>query len=403
MNTVLKSIPLLALVACGREGEGPSGNVKIATSALELTGVVDAEYTLAVYNGAGALVWRKDGLRASRYGAPDGSLAYVGTCDASAGVANNRVELTMTALFDSAGPIAPTRWQNPTAAGPLVREIDCVENTDSAVLFDLTIMRPAEQGFFDIGVTFDDIFCSAKIDCKDELLHNGAGDRAATVVMTLACTSGEGQPTWMHYSDVALKCGDVTTWLDPSVGPGQTGPRAPSLFQVATYRGQEAFADLDKCYWNMALGVNLGPDAANCSLVAYATASDAAFDDEGATPANSTYPYIAYEVALTDGAGQYTCGQHPLNGTPAGVTTGYTSPRGTRFPHQWECADDTTISDSRVMCDGLAVGDAGPATFTQSPGGVTFAVGELKSPLMKLTGDRRLSDCCANPCPGCSP
>ncbi|MFO0749934.1 MAG: hypothetical protein U1F43_30340 [Myxococcota bacterium] len=401
---------LLVVAACGRDPSGAPqalGRLHIATAPLQLTTVSDAEYALAVFNGQGDLVWRLDGLRASRYGAASGALSYVGSCDASSDAATNRVELRMTALFD--GPDGSHRlpddgWQNPTAEGPIVRQVECKADADVAVDFDLTILRPAGQGFFDIGVTFADVFCSAKVDCKDALLSDPAsGERAATVVMTLACTSGKGEPTWLHYSDVALKCGDVTTWLDPSVGPGQVGGRLPTLFQVATYRGQEALPDLDKCYWNMALGVNLGAAAADCSLTAYATASSAAFDAEGATPPGSVYPYIAFELPLTDDSGHFTCSQHPLNGTPAGVATDYTGELGTRFPYQWECDDATAITTSRVLCSGLSVGATGPATFTQSPGGVTFAVGALKSPLLKLGGERRIGSCCANPCPACQP
>ncbi len=399
----LASVSLLA--ACGRDGEvdnGPQGRLSVKTSALTLEGVVDAEYTLAVYNADDQLVWEKAGVKASRYGAPGGSLSYIGTCDADSNL--NRVELTMTALYDTpTHQIPANRWQNPTAFGPLVREVECVENADAFVEFDLTIMRPAEQGFFDIGVTFSDIFCSAKVDCKDELLHNAEGERDATVVMALACTSGEGDPTWLHYSDVALKCGDVVTWLDPSVGPGQVGGQGTSIFEVATYRGQEALPDVDKCYWNMAIGLNLGADAEDCSLIAYATASHEAFGAEGATPENAVYPYVAFEVPLTGGTGEFICGSHPLNGSPVGVTTGYTENNGTRFPYEWECDETTTITNERVLCSGSVLAGTGAVAFTQSPGGVRFSVGDRATELIGLSGNRRLKGCCSNPCPDCQP
>lgn len=405
-HLVSATLALALAPACGETAPSvPSGRLQIATAPLHLASIVDADYGIAVFNGAGQLVWRNPSVRSTQYGDGRGSIAYVGPCDASAGVSRNRVELTVNAVYDSvnpAEPLAAGAWSNPTANGPIVREVDCVENQDARVAFDLTIMRAADQGFFDIGVQFSDVFCSAKVDCKDALLHDASGQRAPTVVMTFACTSGQGAPTWLHYSDVALDCGGTTTWLDPSVGPGQVGAHPPTLFQVATYRGQEGFADLDKCYWNLALGVNLGADARNCSLRAYATASEAAFSATGETPSDSVYPFIAFELPLTDAAGAFTCAQHPLNGTPGGVSTGYTSPRGTRFTHQWQCADDAEITSNKIVCDGLSVGTTAPATFTQSPGGVTFSVDGLASPLIKLPGSRRVAGCCANPCPGCS-
>ena len=395
------AVPVVGgLAACGRDdgADGPRGRLAIDTSPLALAGITDAEYSLAVYNGAGQRVWSADHLRSSRYGDGRGALAYVGTCDASPGVTNNRVELTVTALFDGARTLGPDEWQDPTADGPLVKMVDCVADADVAVRFDLTILRPASQGFFDVGVTFADVFCSAKVDCQDALLHDD-GVRAPTVVMTLACTSGEGAPTWLHYSDVALQCGDKTTWLDPTVGPGQTGARPPTLFQVATYRDVEDLPTLDKCYWNLALGMNLGTESKDCKLLAYASASDQAW--AGESPEGTVYPYIAFEVPLTDGTGAFTCGSHPLDGAPAGVRSGYT--RGSGFPHQWRCGDAAPTDEGGVTCSGLAVGADGPATFTQTPGGVTFTVDGKSSSLLGLAGHLRVRDCCANPCPDCAP
>ncbi len=56
-------------------------------------------------------------------------------------------------------------FENPCAeAGDCVLSFPCVENEDVFVEFNITVMRDAEQGFFDIAVNFEDIFCSAKFD-----------------------------------------------------------------------------------------------------------------------------------------------------------------------------------------------------------------------------------------------
>ena len=166
---IIPFIAAVALAACAKSGGGnPNAtSVRVEVSPLSLQNIVDAEYTLAVWNGDNELVWEKTGLRSTRYGNGEGDLAFVGPCDGDAN--DNRVELTITALYELGDPNPITDWQNPTAVGPLVQSFTCVPNRDVPVTFNVTILRQANQGFFDIGVTFDDIFCSAKLDCVDDL------------------------------------------------------------------------------------------------------------------------------------------------------------------------------------------------------------------------------------------
>jgi len=76
--------------------------------------------------------------------------------------AASTVSVDLVALYEAGGLVAADSYKNP---GRLSREIVCVANTDVAVTFDLTIVRDATQGFFDVAVTFRDIFCSAKKLC----------------------------------------------------------------------------------------------------------------------------------------------------------------------------------------------------------------------------------------------
>jgi hypothetical protein len=88
------------------------------------------------------------------------------------------------------------------------------------VTFNFTIMGQADQGFFDVAVNFDAIFCSAKVDCTYddagndpiELLHDPAtGERTQTAVIGIACSAGPGNDvdTAILLNDIRLYCGDV--------------------------------------------------------------------------------------------------------------------------------------------------------------------------------------------------
>ncbi|MBL8788766.1 MAG: hypothetical protein JNJ59_27975 [Deltaproteobacteria bacterium] len=561
------------LVACV-EGAEPGGKVAVGIAALELPGVSNACFTLSVHNGApgagGQLVWTRPGVCADDFGDGTGSIAYVGTCDAN--VPNdNVVSLVLEDLYTGTPPAAlgGVGYVNPCPANqPCKRSVPCLENADAAVTFNLTVMRDADQGFFDIAVNFADVFCSAKFDCLDsegdtlELLHDPAtGDRAPTGVLGFACTSGQGETTWLHMDDIVITCQGGTTTVDPSPGvcsddptfsddtfapawssgfiaggnvpsgnfgtfstaqvtgggnttptdpdpyleaditnrgdgrvhtyalmpgatwnpstqgpitgirarydirlrsitgaqipstdfnpvqpsqggnaqfaieqggiiyapslgsvcpaetncdtwrtrsgnwvvpaqigalsnaigspgapplnltnggpvrfgvligltggnpnyvfhydyevdnfaveldvdcvealPGNAGAVLPGTFQTAVYWGRENFSGLDKCYWNTALGWNLGAEGLgkNCVLTTRGTASPTEFIG-GATPANTTWPVISWTIPITDNDGALVCGAHPLNGPGSGVTTGYTEGTAETFDQSRAC------------------------------------------------------------------
>ncbi|MCA9515810.1 MAG: hypothetical protein KC635_12770, partial [Myxococcales bacterium] len=172
--------PCVSLVACLDSDSAPASSPRLALAVapLELPGVADACYTLTVHDVAAAditpdaLVWSRAGLCASRYGDGAGGLSFVGTCDASPDGRVNTVSLVLEGLCaepgcdvadpEDAGRVAPSTWQNPCPeAAPCRLERACSANADTQVGFDLTVLREASQGFFDIAVSFDDIFCSA--------------------------------------------------------------------------------------------------------------------------------------------------------------------------------------------------------------------------------------------------
>jgi hypothetical protein len=362
---ILTAMTIMPACLGAAEHAATSGRLNVAIAPLSLPGVGKVCYDLRVTNGPSAtdpIVWQRGepgvnggivdpgAICSSEYGnGPGGAITFVGTCDASPLASEdssrvNSVTLWVDALHDTTGAYlaadGPEGWQDPCPDGCTLAA-DCVEQRDTTVVFDLTILRQANQGFFDIGVTFDDIFCSAKLDCVKpdgepiRLLHHpDSGLRDQTAVVAFACTSGVGGPsTVLLHDDVLILCEAGTTVLDVSVGPGNAYGAGPGqiadpatddpIWQYAVYVGNEALQcagqSCDKVYWNIAVGFST--DARNCRLITAATALDASGDEVFATPDASIYPYIAFDVALTtnDDSPVLACSTHRLNEVPAGL------------------------------------------------------------------------------------
>ena len=366
---VLALLSLLA-TACSAEPPAPytGPSVAVQVSALTLPGVGDVVWDVEVRNGAGTpqIVWQKR-VASSRYGDSAGSASLVGPCDADPAAATNTVRVWVVGVYaaavsdpgafasgaaSDAGEVTgvPLPFENPTVSAPLERSVVCSANADAAVTFDVALMRPAQQGFFDIAVSFNNIFCSAKFDCcKDpagatcagdghedvKLLFDAAGQRASTMILGFACTGGTGDTsaTELYMDALALDCtspgtapfeADLT--LNPSgpagnqCTPGADGMSACAgvvteadpgvvdadgvLYQLAVYRGLEVLEQsgtpAQKVYWNIALGVKR-PGITACRLRARATADDALGTDavdNGQISAGVVYPYVQWDVDL---------------------------------------------------------------------------------------------------------
>ncbi len=396
-------ITSLVLVGCSdASSKRETDRFVIEANALSLKAITGASYAVTVKNAADAVVWTRAGITSGQYGDGRGAISYIGTCDANSNP--HTVELVLESLSDGPLPIPVTEFVNPAPAGrPIIVEAECEENADTSVVINLTVMRDAEQGFFDIAVNFEDIFCSAKVDCTDELLHDGA-DRGPTAVFGFVCTAGttaDGvQPTWLHMTDIELVCdGQAPLQFDPSGQPGNNGAlgAAPTFFDTGIYRGQNQLPGLDMCYWNAAFGVT--PNAANCRLRARATASHASFVD-GLTPPNTIYPYVDFDVVLTDGEGDLICVNNGLDSPTSGVTTAYTGPGGTGFSHEWECSPGEEPEDRRVLCEG-EFGNGNNVAVTPSAAGFSVSIGGIGSPVYDLPDDTffgNAAGCCVNPC-----
>ncbi len=308
-TTIIAAIVCLPLFACGERTPEPRG-LEIVVSPLTLSGVDEAIYTLEVKSKTGT-VWRQEGLRSTRYGDGRGALTYIGTCDASDGANPHTVTLVLEELWaDGVELDDPKDFKNPAPApaGLTLTNITCVENSDTLVRFDLTVLRAARQGFFDIAVEFQDVFCSAKLDCVDELLHyppgHAAGDgRGPTAVVGFACTAGEDDDdTYLYLNAPRIICGaganEQVFSLPPNGLPGNQGPLGTIAYQSAIYVGQEAFTEFDKCYWNFAFGIDLTSLAAltPCRIEVQGTASGTPFV-AGMSPAG-VFPVITWSAPL---------------------------------------------------------------------------------------------------------
>jgi len=406
LEPAMRAVPIaliasaLALGGCAehlatdaeRSFAGPG--IGLAVAPLGYDGAEDACYALTVAAGA-ETVWSVRNICGAQFG-HKAEIFYVGPCDATAGP--HTVTLEVEALcsghptcgtFDEA-----TGWSHddddyvnpcPAPGGCVRTGVACQQDADTLVTFDLTFLRQANQGFFDVAVNFADLFCSAKLDCESasgdaiHLLHHPeTGQRDTTAVLAVACAraGGEGAGTVLHMDPIEVVCeDDVRMLLDPTVGPGNAWTGAPAdpeapVWQYAVYRGGEAVdcagGSCEKVYWNVAIGYDV--DAHGCRLRTSATASAPDAMEDGLTPEGATYPLIAIDVALTGATGGRVCEEHPLDGADGGVMATYAAlDARRRFCHRFDGAEASTPNGGAHGC---AYPQA-PVLLTPPPDGVT--------------------------------
>lgn len=448
-------------IGCGGTNRPTGPSFKLTVAPLSLTGIDYACYDIAVTGPAGPVVsfgqqgtsWLEGDagtICSWQYGnLAGGDIAHVAPCDADDGDADSPAQATntVTVWFDGLyvdpdGDHDPSEdrdvggWQDPCPNGCSL-DVLCRENSDTEVTFNFTVMRDAIQGFFDIAVEFDDIFCSAKLDCRDRYLHDQDGDRNATAIVAFACTAGEDEQTYLHLSDLFLTCDDGNlatpplTYQVPNVGPGgplgpgQHGPVAslgPSpqagIFQHAVYQGDEHLTSggqpIDKCYWNRAIGLDLQAleslAVTTCTLSGIGTATDTI------TPATIGpgvhYPIVRWSVQVytdadpTPNTPGTLCGPNPLDDDGSGTTTEYltdaTDP-ATLFPitGTLSCGDDAVVCAAGPIIGGAnAAVSVSPAPGTAGES-IIVTVADVPSLPIALPDGFTLdsqSACCLHEC-----
>ncbi len=368
-RSVVWCLLALAVGGCADHGSRTppaSGELAVRVAPLSLPGIAVACYDVAVTNDVGEFVWRQGdpdvaytagdlgALCSDRYGnGAGGDIAYVGPCDAmdnnGDGNATGYVTLWVDGLYDAAGADLAD-WVDPCPNGCTL-QAECRENTDVSVGFSLTIMRQAHQGFFDLMIFLDDVFCAAKLDnCGNDgtlmtFLLDGGFPRP-TAVLAFACSTGKTGGEILYASDSALECDSPagSASLDISVSEGLHPYPGKVVFAYNVDRGTQNYicdaddptctcdpvaGDCQNLFWNTVIGIRPGDESKNCRIVASFSAAygDAPFLESPlgfVSPQMTTYPYIAVDVPVTDADGQILCTVNPLNGVDSGVGTVYT-------------------------------------------------------------------------------
>jgi hypothetical protein len=284
-----------------------------------------------------------------------GDVRYVAPCDASsdsdpekAGV-QNAVTLWIDGLYQGT-PEEPVAiedgpegqwWKNPCGDEGCRVSFNCVEDRDTRVEFNFTIVRQADRGFFDIGVSFESVFCASKVDCRYEdgrwnrLVRDLEGVPVLTAVFGFTCTDGSpGNDTHLYVSNIEATCSDpdgIETKIEIPIdkplavyGPDNF-PAEEWLAQAHIFQGEEVAADgskdSDQLYWNAAIGFVETPESTTeeprllgrfCSLRVWATATKGSID-ENLSEANVTFPYLMADVDISDIDGKVVCEQYPVD------------------------------------------------------------------------------------------
>lgn len=261
------------LAACAGE-QGPTvgseegGQVSVKVAPLGFPGTTFEAITNATYNltfsfsngiGGWTQLEALTGIESFNFNNPEGSLSYVGPCavsDPNTPMLNQVcAEITQIEVLDpnnpSASPTNPATWvpiesidSNFVYPDELCQTFMCVENADVAVQFLFNILREANQGFTDVTIDIEDYFCSAKVDCVENLLVNAEGERLTSLVTGLACTPGAGEADGGVVFNHAIVCktasgGPVTLFaeqLNPNATPNQ---QCTYLVDHEYYTGQE--------------------------------------------------------------------------------------------------------------------------------------------------------------------
>jgi len=343
----------LSGLGCSQEpGSGAEGaHVSVSVAPLDGSGIGVACFDLQVYTASG-LLWKKgdsttsyldydeDTVCSDQFGtAGGGSIRWVGSCDAQASAdtdlitpgVQNTVTLWFDGIYDQA-KTATTQVYDPCGAGGCSIDFTCVANGDSPAEFNFSVIRDAEQGFFDIAVRFDSIYCSSKYDdCYgNERISLFSGEDGAhnTGVFALACTAPSPDDVDLYYGDVVVACSGVNFPIDPTVTGTATATSVPPghALTYTVFRAPSTTSCNDETcnglYWNIAFDLKdlSAPELGSCSLAFSATGTkgNGTFVN-GAPSAGSTYPYVDVSATLNGP----TCQQNPLNGDESAVVTAY--------------------------------------------------------------------------------
>ncbi|TNF31269.1 MAG: hypothetical protein EP329_12610, partial [Deltaproteobacteria bacterium] len=282
--------------ACG-SSDAPPSRISLAILPLELPNVGVATYDLSVEYDDATNGWTTVATVTGIESIAGGAASYVGPCVPGP----SRVTVTVTSLDDPDGQPMDVMLPPPISEG-----FTCVENADTFVELDVFVALAASQGFLDLSVEFNDLFCSAKIDCQSALLqHPTTGVRGPTLVTGLACTGGADtapEDNYVGFVDAVLCCDDGVTAACTFLGQD---PANAGVLYTQTFAGTEQIAG--KHYVNTAWRLDdayLASHTATCTFSALGFVNSDPNGNPGTTYVEGQPAVHFFADVLSDG----TCG-----------------------------------------------------------------------------------------------
>lgn len=188
----------------------PSGEVQIAIAPLEFPDIVGATFELTIFDSLNTAIYYNPAVSSDEYGTPDGRTLFVAPCSAghsptpgvgAPGTEINTVRIRLLEVRIEGGQRLTPSKGDAIFPPAVSRDVLCTENADVRADFLLTIARRAQQGFVDVVVQIQDIFCSTKVSCEQRLMADPESPYTPgpTLVTGFACTDGEESAPGTHY------------------------------------------------------------------------------------------------------------------------------------------------------------------------------------------------------------
>lgn len=333
-NTHIRNFSALAACAaiggCSSEIAGPTepelespGSFAIEVAPFEIDSrAAYACYGIEVTDTNGDEVWSDASICTNTWSiSNEGTLSYVGLCEASGDGLNNVTISLERLVADDGTELGNWAEENPPT---YTAEFLCTANADTVVRANFLVITEGTKGFLDVSVSVQEIACNAKVDCHSDFLGDdpAEGDpHMRTIVVALACDAVGDDFTQIMIDEVVLTCTDelgaeVVVSVDPSTGVGALAGY-PSSF-VAGAVGNVGISADGTSFITLALAIESG--WTDCSLATRMAANDGRNMDE-----NDQFPVIiATDIPFGfDTAGVFSCEVNPLDGDASGLYTAW--------------------------------------------------------------------------------